>query len=148
MAHSPAVQPDPSESISAPASDHDPKSANGSDPGDVTTSLAAHGNESSELALDLILHDIAERARQATGASGAAVALERDGAMVCRAAAGETAPDIGVSINTESGLTGACVREERAQWCPDTDADDRVDAEACRQLQVRSIVVVPLFARE
>ena len=148
MAHSPALRPDPPESISAPASDLDPKLANGSNPGDVTTSLAAHGIESSELALDLILHDIAERARQATGASGAAVALERDGAMVCRAAAGETAPDIGVSINTESGLTGACVREERAQWCPDTDADDRVDAEACRQLQVRSIVVVPLFARE
>jgi TonB family protein len=148
MAHSPAVRPDPSEPIAAPASEVDAKLAIESEPGSVTTSLAAHGIESSDLALDLILHDIAERARQATGASGAAIALERDGAMVCRAAAGETAPDIGVRINSESGLTGACVREERAQWCPDTDADDRVDAEACRQLQVRSIVVVPLFARE
>jgi TonB family protein len=147
MAHSPALRPDPSEPVPAPASERQPELACETE-GDVSTSLAAQGIESSELALDLILHDIAERARQATGASGAAIALERDGAMVCRAAAGETAPDLGVRINSESGLTGACVREERAQWCPDTDADDRVDAEACRQLQVRSIVVVPLFARE
>jgi TonB family protein len=148
MAHSPALRPDPSEPLPAPASDQEPILTNESDLGAMTTSLAVQGIESSDLALDLILHDIAERARQSTGASGAAIALERDGSMVCRAAAGETAPDLGVSINTESGLTGACVREERAQWCPDTDADDRVDAEACRQLQVRSIVVVPLFARE
>jgi TonB family protein len=148
MAHSPALRPDPSEPMPAPLSDPETTMANEPDVGEITTDLAAQGIESSELALDLILHDIAERARQATGASGAAIGLERDGSMVCRAAAGETAPDLGVRINTESGLTGACIREERAQWCPNTDADDRVDAEACRQLQVRSIVVVPLFARE
>src|SRR5437588_9835110 len=66
--------------------------------------------------------------------------------MVCRAAAGATAPDLGVEINTESGLTGACIRERKRQWCSDTEADPRVNAEACRQLGVRSIVVVPLFA--
>jgi TonB family protein len=114
----------------------------------MTSTIAAQGIESSELALDLILHDIAERARQSTGASGAAIALQRAGSMVCRAAAGATAPDLGMSINTESGLTGACVREQRAQWCPDSEADDRVDAEACRQLEVRSIAVVPLFAND
>jgi TonB family protein len=146
MAHSPALRPEPSEP--APSSDRGPVLANEPNLGEMTTTLAAQGIESSELALDLILHDIAERARLATGASGAAIALERSGSMVCRASAGGTAPDLGISINTESGLTGACVREERAQWCPDTEADDRVDAEACRQLQVRSIVVVPLFARE
>jgi TonB family protein len=148
MAHSPALRPDPSEPVASPSSDRESTVANEPDVAEMTTELAAHGIESSELSLDLILHDIAERARQATGASGAAIALERDGIMVCRAAAGSTAPDLGVRINTESGLTAACVREERAQWCPDTDADDRVDAEACRQLQVRCIVVVPLFSRE
>jgi TonB family protein len=115
---------------------------------EIPSTIAVQAIESSELALDLILHDIAERARQSTGASGAAIALERDGAVLCRAAAGATAPDLGMRINTESGLTGACIREQRAQWCPDTEADDRVDAEACRQLQVRSIAVVPLFAQE
>lgn len=148
MAHSPALRPEPSEASPAPPSEHAVAVGNEPELADVPSTIAVQGIESSELALDLILHDIAERARQSTGASGAAIALERDGAVVCRAAAGATAPDLGVRINTESGLTGACIREQRAQWCPDTEADDRVDAEACRQLQVRSIAVVPLFAQE
>ena len=114
--------------------------------GEVASTLAAQGLESTELALDLILHDLAERARLGTDASGAAIALERSNVMVCRAAAGATAPDLGVQINTESGLTGACIRERKRQWCSDTESDPRVNAEACRQLGVRSIVVVPLFA--
>jgi TonB family protein len=114
----------------------------------MASTLAAQGIESNELALDLILHDLAEQARQATNAAGAAIALQRDRAMVCRAAAGAVAPDLGVAINTESGLTGACVREQKTQWCSDTETDPRVDAEACRALGVRSIVVVPVFRRD
>ena len=114
----------------------------------MASTLAAQGIESNELALDLILHDLAEQARQATDAAGAAIALQRDQAMVCRAAAGAVAPDLGVAINTESGLTGACVREQKTQWCSDTETDPRVDAEACRALGVRSIVVVPVFRRD
>lgn len=148
MAHSPALRPDPSAPTPAPPSQPGASVENEPDLAVMTSTITAQGIESSELALDLILHDIAERARQSTGASGAAIALERAGSMVCRAAAGATAPDLGVSINTESGLTGACVREQRAQWCPDSEADDRVDAEACRQLDVRSIAVVPLFAND
>jgi TonB family protein len=148
MAHSPALRSDPSAPTPEPPSRAGASVENEPDLAVATSTIAAQGPESSELALDLILHDIAERARQSTGASGAAIALERAGAMVCRAAAGATAPDLGMSINTESGLTGACVREQRAQWCPDSEADDRVDAEACRQLDVRSIAVVPLFAND
>jgi len=148
MAHSPALRPEPSQPSPAPPSEQGVVVGNEPELAEIPPTIAVQATESSELALDLILHDIAERARQSTGASGAAIALERDGTVVCRAAAGATAPDLGVRINTESGLTGACIREQRAQWCPDTEADDRVDAEACRQLQVRSIAVVPLFAQE
>jgi TonB family protein len=148
MAHSPALRPEPSQPSPAPPSEQEVVVGNEPELAEIPSAIAVQAIESSQLALDLILHDIAERARQSTGASGAAIALERDGAVVCRAAAGATAPDLGMRINTESGLTGACIREQRAQWCPDTEADDRVDAEACRQLQVRSIAVVPLFAQE
>jgi TonB family protein len=112
----------------------------------VASSLAIQGIESSELALDLILHDLAEQACQLTGASGAAIALERGGDIVCRAAAGATAPDLGVRINTESGLTGACWRLGEPQVCTDTDTDTRVDAEASRRLGVRSVLVSPLIS--
>jgi TonB family protein len=112
---------------------------------EVSSNLAAQGIESSELAIDLILHDIAERALQVTGATGAAIAIERDGSLVCRGAAGSTAPDLGAKINVQSGLSGGCVREGKLQWCSDTDRDSRVDAEACRILGVRSIVVLPVL---
>jgi TonB family protein len=113
---------------------------------ELTSRLAAQGIRSTELVLDLILHDLADEARQAVGATGAALALERDGELVCRAAAGSTAPDLGVRIHTESGLSGVCVKQGSTQVCADTEADDRVDAEACRRLGVRSIVVTPLFS--
>lgn len=102
------------------------------------------GIESGELALDLILHDLAEGVRQNTQATGAAIALERGGALVCRAAAGSTVPDLGAQINIQSGLSGACVREKKLQWCSDTEMDSRVDAAAARMLGVRSILVSPL----
>jgi TonB family protein len=112
----------------------------------VASSLAIQGSESNELALDLILHDLAEQACQLTRASGAAIALERGGEIVCRVAAGATAPNLGARINTESGLTGTCWRLHEPQLCTDTQTDSRVDAEASRRLGVRSVLVSPLFS--
>lgn len=112
---------------------------------ELSANSSVQGIASSDLALDLVLHDIAERALQTTGATGAAIGLDREGSMVCRAAAGATAPDLGVKINVQSGLTGACIRERKMQWCTDTEHDTRVDAEACRALGVRSIIVIPLY---
>ncbi|HVO63536.1 MAG TPA: TonB family protein [Terriglobales bacterium] len=115
---------------------------------ELASRLEAQGFQSAELVLDLVLHDLADEARQAVGATGAAIALERNGELVCRAAAGSTVPDLGVRIHTESGLSGICVKEGSTQVCTDTECDDRVDAEACRRLGVRSIVVIPLFSAE
>lgn len=95
-----------------------------------------------------ILSDLVELAQVQTGASGAAIAIEHNGFMVCRAAAGEIAANLGDRINTASGLSGACVLTGRTQWCVDTEEDPRVDGEASRQLGVRSIVIMPLFDGE
>ncbi|HET7209275.1 MAG TPA: TonB family protein [Terriglobales bacterium] len=110
----------------------------------ITSKLASHGIQSGDLVLDLLLHDIAEEIREATGANGAAIALQRDGDFVCRAAAGATAPDLGIRINASSGLSALCILRREQQVCSDTESDDRVDVEACRRLGVRSIVVVPI----
>ncbi len=109
--------------------------------------LAEHGGGvvSVELALDLILNQIVEEARLATGASGVAIALIRDNEMVCRGTAGSNAPDLGMHLDTESGLSGACVQSATAQISRDTETDGRVDPGACRQLGVRSILVLPLL---
>jgi GAF domain-containing protein len=68
--------------------------------------------------------------------------------MICYAAAGLPFADLGVRINTESGLTAAAIQRQMSQWCSDTESDSRVDVEVCRQLGARSIIVVPICARD
>ena len=112
----------------------------------VARALAAHGGGAVafDLALDLVLNDMVEQAKVSTGATGAAIALARDGQMVCRATTGKDAPDLGVRVETTSGLSGACLHTGQIQHCADTEIDPRVDAHACRELGVRSMLVVPL----
>jgi len=103
------------------------------------------GSESTDLALDLILNEIVQQVRITTRATGAAVALLRGDEMVCRATTGGNAPDMGVRLDTKTGLSGACVETRLTQLCADTELDDRVDVAACRALGVRSILVLPLL---
>jgi TonB family protein len=112
----------------------------------VAQKLAAHGGGalSVDLALDLVLNDVVEQARNATGATGAAIALFRDGELTCRASSGENAPDLGVRVDATSGLAGACVSTGEIQQCRDTETDTRVNAETCRLLGVRSMLMAPL----
>jgi len=153
MAHSPASRPDPFEPRKPDlASEIDPAVGAPSNRslGEYLSALSASGGGSlsAEVALDLVLNEIAERACQAAEASGAAIALARDGEMVCRATTGENAPDIGARLSTSHGLSGVCLRTGEWQRCNDTENDSRVDAEVCRRLGVRSILVVPVRLNE
>ncbi len=114
---------------------------------DVAKTLAAYGGQTVafDLALDLALNEAVEQARVATGATGAAIALSRNGVMECRATTGKDAPDLGVRVDSESGLSGACLRSGEVQHCEDTENDPRVDADACRELGVRSMLIIPLI---
>ena len=103
------------------------------------------GDLPADLALDLRLREILQQARLATAASGAVIALARGDKIVCRATLGDKAPTVGVSLNTRSGLAGACVQTREMQLCDDTLADPRVNAVACRDLGIRSIVVLPVL---
>lgn len=113
---------------------------------EIARKLAAYGGGSAslDLAFDLVLHEIVERARTASNATGAAIALIRNGQMVCRATTGENAPDLGVNVEAASGLTGTCLRTGSIRHCRDTESDPSVDAETCRRLGVRSMLLIPL----
>ena len=100
---------------------------------------------SAELALEIVLNEIVEQACLATGATGAAIVLERGGEKVCRASTGSNAPKMGARVDTSSGLSGECFRTGQTQWCDDAKSDPRVDAEASDRLGVRSVVVMPLL---
>jgi TonB family protein len=121
---------------------------------ELAAKFAAHGDGkipaelSGELALDIVLNEIVEQACLTTGATGAAIALARGDEMVCRASSGSNAPELGTRLDTNSGLSGACVRSRRIQCCDDALADPNADAEVSRQLGVRSVVVLPLLRAE
>ena len=101
-----------------------------------------------DLALDLVLNELVVRAADATHASAAALALLRGERMVCRAATGLHAPDLGVPLDTRDGLSGACVRTRMAQLSADTESDAYVDPSISRRLGIRSMLVVPVFDHE
>jgi TonB family protein len=98
-----------------------------------------------ELALDLVLNELVVRAAEATHASAAALALVRGDEMVCRAATGRLAPDLGVPINTRDGLSGACLQTRQPQLSVDTEFDPRIDPVISRRVGIRSILIVPVF---
>jgi protein TonB len=93
---------------------------------------------------DTTLRKIAEAALSASGASGAAIAMRRDGTVVCQARAGEMAPPLGAQLDDRSGMSGECLRTGRALRCEDTETDERVDGAACRLLGIRSLAVAPV----
>jgi TonB family protein len=100
-----------------------------------------------DLALDLVLNELVVRAAEATRASAAALALARGDEMVCRAATGHLAPDLGIPLNTRDGLSGACLQTRQPQLSVDTEFDPRVDPSISRRLGIRSILIVPVFDR-
>ena len=97
-----------------------------------------------EFVLDEVLQLVAERARSMTGADGVAIALAENEAIVCCASAGQIAPDAGVTLDPNSGFSGACFRSGEIVRCDDTEFDTRVDVETSRKLGARSLVAVPL----
>lgn len=93
--------------------------------------------------LDPMLAAIADAALLLTGASGVGLAMWKDGAMVCRARSGKTAPVLGTRLS-DTGISGECLRTGKSQHCCDTENNPLVDAEVCRALGLRSIVALPI----
>src|SRR3989442_13537904 len=60
--------------------------------------------------IDMILGAIAEAAQTLTAATGAAVAMRREGGMICRGGRGMTAPSLGAQLSTKHGPSGDCLR--------------------------------------
>jgi GAF domain-containing protein len=113
------------------------------------TTLAHSGSSVVEiypghLQLEPAIHVIAERAQSLTGATGAAIALRAGDEIVCRARTGRTAPDLGVRLQTDSGISADCVRTGEVVLCNDADRNPCVDLASCRRLGVRSILAAPL----
>lgn len=97
-----------------------------------------------EIDLEPAISVIAERAQSLTGASGAAIALRHGDEIICRARTGRTAPDLGVRLQSDSGISAECVRTGEVVLCNDAERNAVVDLSSCRRLGVRSILAAPL----
>jgi putative methionine-R-sulfoxide reductase with GAF domain len=110
---------------------------------------AVHAGEeiefhAAELDLEPAISAITERAQHLTGATGAAIALRTGEEIVCRARTGRTAPDLGMRLQADTGISAEAVRTGEVMLCHDAERNPRVDLASCRRLGVRSILVSPL----
>lgn len=161
MAHHFIFDPDPAKSASAADEVQEKEAVSSAEPmpeesdlAELAAKFALHGGGqvspeiSADLALEVVLNEIAEQACLATPASGAAIVLKRDGEWVCRASAGDNSPRLGARLSAEAGLSGACITTRQMQRCDDAQADPRADIEACRILGVRSVIILPLLKND
>jgi len=100
--------------------------------------------DTKELDLEPSISLITEKAQTLTGATGAAIALQHGSEIICRARTGRTAPDLGVRLQADRGISADCLRSGDVLLCNDADSNPRVDHHACRRLGVRSILAAPL----
>lgn len=96
------------------------------------------------LDLSQVMDLIVETAVQLLLADGAAIELLEGEDLVYRAITGGTEDLLGLRLETFSSLSGLCVRTGKTQICNDSEADDRVNREACRLLGLRSMLIIPL----
>jgi len=100
-------------------------------------------NESSKsvrnIALTLVLTEIARQARATTAATGSVVLLMEGGTPVCGASSGVIAEEASEYLNGCSG----CHSSART-ICEDSEMDSRFESALLRRLGVRSFVILPV----
>jgi uncharacterized protein len=90
------------------------------------------------------LHAILEQAMAKTGATGAAIALTTAGTACCRASTGAPAPEVGARLHSGISLSGLCLETGEILLCNDSSVDQRVDPQLCKEIGIRSMLVLPI----
>lgn len=100
-----------------------------------------------DLALDDVMNVVAQAAARLTKSDAAVVELQEGDEMVYRAAAGAAAGFVGLRLRVATSLSGLCVTRNEPLVCDDCETDPRVDRDACRKVNARSMLVTPLRFR-
>jgi putative methionine-R-sulfoxide reductase with GAF domain len=87
---------------------------------------------------------VVERACAITRADGAALALARQGKLLCHARTGPTSPDLGAAIDLNRGISGLCARTGVSWRCNSSDDDPHVDRSRCHDLGTQSVLAAPV----
>jgi diguanylate cyclase (GGDEF)-like protein/PAS domain S-box-containing protein len=113
----------------------------------VLRAVIAIQHELGAVGLDLkaVMQRIADRTRELTGGTSAAVRLLEGDALVCGATSGASEIERPHRLPIGDNLSGHAMRSGRSLLCVDTETDERVDSALARSRGVRSIIAVPLL---
>ncbi|HEV3386196.1 MAG TPA: GAF domain-containing protein, partial [Gemmata sp.] len=104
-------------------------------------------NGNGDRPISTLLAEVVDRVCSMTRADGAAIAVRDQWGVVCRASVGN-APEVGSRLQPDSALTRECFETGTVVVCDDAETDFRVHSVAAKSLRLRSVVVVPIRARE
>ena len=99
----------------------------------------------SDFGFEGVLRTVVDEALALTNADAAVVELPDGDDLVYRAVAGAAVPFAGFRLAAAGSASGYCLANVEALVVVDTETDDRVDRDVCRQVGARSMVVVPLI---
>ena len=98
----------------------------------------------SDLDMNQVMHLVARRAQEITGATSAVIELPEGDEMVYAVTSGEATPYLGIRMDRRSTLSGLALDRDQVLYCEDTEIDPRVDRRASRRVNLRSMICVPL----
>ena len=102
----------------------------------------------SDLDMDQVMHLVAKRAQEITGATSTVIELPEGDEMVYAVTSGEATPYLGIRMDRRSTLSGLALDRDQVLYCEDTEIDPRVDRRASRRVNLRSMICVPLKHHE
>jgi PAS domain S-box-containing protein len=94
--------------------------------------------------LERVMAVIVDQTPAVTNGTGAVIELVEGDELVYRAASGSAKRHVGLRLPRDRSLSGLTVRENELVRCDDAETDFRVDAKACRDIGIRSMVIAPL----
>lgn len=109
---------------------------------DIQTEVVQQGIDLSSI-MDLVTR----RTQYIANADGACVELIEKNELVYSAAAGIAQKYLGLRLKMDNSLSGECIKTRLPLISNDIEMDDRVNKEACRQIGLNSMIVVPLICR-
>lgn len=109
----------------------------------LQTEIARLGSD-----LGAVMALVSQRVLDIVHAIGAVIELSEGDQMVYRAASGIAEPQLGLHLARAGSLSGLCILYHQPLRCDDSETDPRVNRDACREIGLRSMIVVPLRHNE
>lgn len=106
-----------------------------------TQNVIAGAELNSHRVMDLVV----KHSMELTGADGGIIEIIDGTDLVYHHVGGAAQEFAGMRIPQEGSFSGRALKEKKTLICQDIELDGRVNVEACRRVNLRSMVVIPLF---